>query len=292
MDPMIIPPMMDTSHFKRKWLDVPYADQSPTQKLDIYLPDEGDGPFPVIMVLHGGAWLFGDKGDAQQVPMLKGLKRGYAVVCVNYRLSGEAQFPSQIYDCKAAVRFIKANAKKYHFNGGKIAVWGASAGAHLCALVGTSAQVKELEDLEMGNAGVSCRVQAIVDWCGPTESFLKMDEEFIESGMGVPDHSEEISPESKLLGKKITEVPERVKFASPMTYITADVPPFLIQHGALDAVVPVQQSVNFAAELGRIAGKEKVTLEVLKGIGHHGDPGFETEENVQRVLDFLDIHLK
>ena len=107
-------PMMDTSHVKRKWLDIPYASQSPTQKLDIYLPDKGEGPFPVVMELHGGAWLGGDKAEDQQIPMLKGIKRGFAVVCVNYRLSGEALFPSQIYDCKAAVRFIKANAGEYH----------------------------------------------------------------------------------------------------------------------------------------------------------------------------------
>ena len=144
------PPLMDTSIYKRKWLDVPYAHQSPNQRLDIYLPDEGEGPFPVIAVIHGGAFMMGDKRDVQQLPMLEGLKRGYAVVCIEYRLSGEAIFPAQIFDCKAAIRFIRANAHKYGFDPRRIAAWGGSAGGHLSSLVGTSAGVKDLEDLSMG----------------------------------------------------------------------------------------------------------------------------------------------
>jgi acetyl esterase/lipase len=285
------PPMMDTSIYKRKWLDVPYASQSPTQCLDIYLPDEGEGPFPVITPIHGGAWMMCDKRDLQQVPMLEGLKRNYAVVSINYRLSPEAIFPAQIYDCKAAIRFIRANATKYGFISDRIAVWGGSAGGHLCALLGTSAGVKELEDLGMGNPDASSSVQVVVDWFGPAESFLKMDEELIHSGSGIPDHSSPESPESRLLGRTIAEVPELVAFASPMTYITTDMPPFLIQHGSLDEVVPVEQSIHFAQAIERIAGKDRVTLELLQGC-YHADPGFETPQNVQRVLDFIDLHLK
>jgi acetyl esterase/lipase len=287
----IPPPMMDTSHIKRKWLDVAYASQSPTQKLDIYLPETGDGPFPVLVAIHGGAWMIGDKGDVQQLPILKGLECGYAVVCVNYRLSGEAQFPAQIHDCKAAIRFVKGNASLYRLDGNKIAAWGSSAGAHLTALVGTSAHIKELEDLRMGNAQESSEVQVVVDWFGPAENFLKMDEELIKSGKGVPDHSGAMSPESILLGRKITEIPDLVKAASPMTHITRNAPFFLIQHGSMDAVVPVEQSIHFAAELERIAGKDRVTLEILEGAGH-ADPAFETEQNINRVFAFLDDHLK
>jgi len=287
----IVPPQMDTSQFHRKWLDVAYASQSPTQKLDIYLPQNGEGPFPVIAAFHGGAWLFGDKGDVQHFPMLKGLARGFAVVCINYRLSGEAIFPAQIYDCKAAIRFLKANAAKYQLDPERIGAWGGSAGAHLVSLLGTSAKVKELEDLSMGNAEFSSEVQAVVDWCGPNENFLKMDEEFLQSGLGIADHSGPDSPESKLLGRHIVEVPELVKFASPMSYIHPNVPPFLIQHGALDQVVPTEQSIHFATELERIAGSEKVTLEVIHGLHHHGDPAFESDQIVERVFEFLSDHL-
>jgi acetyl esterase/lipase len=285
------PPMMDTSHIKRKWLDISYADLSPMQKLDIYLPEYGEGPFPVVMVFHGGAWMIGDKGEIQQLPNLKGLEIGYAVICVNYRLSGEAQFPAQIHDSKAAIRFVKAHAHVYQLNKNRIAAWGASAGAHLAALLGTSAHVRDLEDLSMGNAQESCDVQVVVDWFGPAENFLMMDEELIKSGKGVADHSGAMSPESMLLGRIITEIPDLVKAASPMTYITKDVPYFLIQHGAMDAIVPVEQSTHFAAELERIAGKDKVILEVLEGAGH-ADPAFETQQNVNRVFSFLDGHLK
>ncbi len=292
MDKPFPPPMMDISHISRKWINIAYASQSPTQTLDIYLPEKGDGPFPVIFAIHGGAWMIGDKGDVQNEPMMKGLDRDYAVVSINYRLSYEAIFPAQIYDCKAALRFIKANASKYFINKEKIAVWGGSAGGHLCALIGTSAGIRTLEDLSMGNPEENTHVQTVIDWYGPTENFLKMDEELIETGNGIPDHLSEESPESKLLGGKITDIPGLVRFASPMTYITTNVPFFLIQHGYQDELVPVQQSVHFAGKIEEIAGKEKVILEVFKNGVYHADPFFETEINVNRVLDFIDSHLK
>ena len=155
-------------NIKLKWLDIAYATTSTAQKLDVYLP-EGNGPFPVILSIHGGAFKAGDKRDGQLMPMLEGLKRGYAVVSINYRLSPEAIFPAQIYDVKAAVRWIRANAKQYKFNPDKIAAWGGSAGGTLTALVGTSGDVKELEDLSLGNPTQSSRVQAVVDWFGQTD---------------------------------------------------------------------------------------------------------------------------
>ncbi len=110
------PPPANTDHVKRKFLDIPYASLSPAQKLDIYLPDEGEGPFPVIVWIHGGAFMGGDKADLQVLPSLEGLKRGYAVVAINYRLSGEARFPALVHDAKAAIRWIRANAQIYHFD--------------------------------------------------------------------------------------------------------------------------------------------------------------------------------
>jgi acetyl esterase/lipase len=288
-----VPPPLETSHLQRKWLDLPYATQSPAQKLDLYLPNEGDGPFPVIATFHGGAWMHGDKGDAMNEPFLAGLERGYAVACVNYRLSGEAQFPSQIYDCKAAIRYLRANAAVYQLDKTHIGAWGASAGGHLAALLGTSNKVKGLDDSSLKNSHnrVSSQVQAVVVWYGPNENFLKMDEQLTHSGLGAPNHSAADSPESRLLGRKITEIPALVKFASPMTYIKADVPPFFVQHGQKDGTVPVEQAIHFAAELERIAGRDRVTLEILPEAGH-GDLLFRTPENLRRVLDFFDLHLK
>ena len=114
---------------KNKFLDIAYADKSKAEKLDIYLPNEGKGPFPVIIFIHGGAFMFGDKADDQVNPALEGVKRGYAVVSVNYRMSGEAVFPAAIQDVKAAIRFVRANAAKYHLDPKRIASFGNSAGA-------------------------------------------------------------------------------------------------------------------------------------------------------------------
>jgi len=278
-------------HIKRKWLDISYATVSPAQKLDIYLPDKGDGPFPVILNIHGGGWLGGDKAYAQVESMLQGLERGYAVVAINYRLSDEAIWPAQINDCKAAIRWVRAYADQYKLNPGRIAAWGGSAGGHLSAMVGTSGGVKALEDLSLGTPEESSRIQAVVDWFGPTD-FLKMDEYLRESDVERPmKHSTPDSPESKLVGKNLEDAPEVVKEADPGTYISTDDPPFLIQHGLEDNLVPYQGSVLLARNLGDVLGHENVSLELFPAT-RHGGPAFGSEENLERVYRFLDKHLK
>lgn len=280
----------NTESITRKWLDLPYASLSNAQKLDIYLPNEGEGSFPVIISIHGGAFKFGDKADGQVNAMLEGLKRGYAVVSINYRLSGETIYPAQIQDVKAAIRFIRANAKTYKLNPDKIATWGGSAGGNLSAMAGTSADVKVLEDLNLGNEKVSSRVQAVVAWFPPID-FNTMDLQFKASGKGKADHDAADSPESLLVGKKITEAIDLVKVANPTTYISKDDPAFFIEHGTEDHLVPTEQSINFATALENVLGKEKVTLKLLKGASHGGKE-FETVENLKLVFEFLDKYLK
>jgi acetyl esterase/lipase len=285
-------PAANTDHVKRKYLDIPYADQSDAQKLDIYLPDDGEGPFPVIMSIHGGAFMSCDKSDDQVMPMLEGLPRGYAVVAVNYRLSWEALFPALIYDVKAAVRWIRANAQQYHFDPERIAAWGGSAGGYLSLMLGVTAGIPSLEDLSMGNPEQPCHVSAVVDWYGPT-NFLKMDEQLTADGLApVPgtEHSGANSPESLLLGEKITDIPNKVQIASPESYIRQNAAPTLIQHGNIDPVVSFQQAIEFAGKLKQAIGKENVILELIEGAKHE-DPLFRTPENVNRVLDFLDQHI-
>jgi len=212
-------PPADTAHIRRKYLDIPYATRSAAQKLDIYLPERGTGPFPVIVSIHGGAFMGCDKSDAQVQPMLRGLERGYAVVAVNYRLSWEARFPAMVHDVKAAVRWIRANAPGYGFDPLRIAAWGGSAGGYLAAMLGTSAGVPELEDLTLGNPTHSSAVQAVVAWYAPTD-FLQMDAQLIEAGMPPAPgerHNGANSPESLLLGEQITRIPERVRAANPET---------------------------------------------------------------------------
>jgi acetyl esterase/lipase len=287
------PPAADTDHIKQKFLDISYAQISTAEKLDIYLPDVGEGPFPVILAIHGGAFMGCDKADLQILPMLEGLKRGYAVVSINYRLSWEAQFPALVFDAKAAVRWIRANAAQYHLNPDKIAAWGGSAGGYLSSMLGTTAGIADLEDLSLGNPHQPSNVQAVVAWFGPT-NFLKMDEQLDASGLAPQAdqcHNGANSPESLLLGGKITKIPERVKAANPETYIQHNAPPFFLQHGAKDPVVPVQQSIEFAEKLKQVIGDEKVQLEVIEGAAH-ADPVFETPLNVNKVLGFLDQYLK
>jgi acetyl esterase/lipase len=274
----------------RMWVDVQYAPTSPAQRLDIYLPAEGDGPFPVIFHIHGGAFAFGDKRDQQVTPFLKGLARGYAVISLNYRLSGEALFPAGLQDIKAALRWVRANAGKYHLDGGRIAACGGSAGGYYAAMTGLTTKVSEFEDLSLGNPSFACNVQAVVDWFGPTD-FLKMDEHLAASGLGPCDHSQADSPESRLLGKQITLIPDLVQKANPLTYVQAELPPFLIEHGNKDHIVPYQQSLILAEKIENVAGKGHCEMVVLDG-ADHADAQFETDENIQRVLAFLDKHLK
>jgi acetyl esterase/lipase len=282
----------EVSHIKKKFKDIPYASVSESQKLDIYLPAEGEGPFPVIISIHGGGFEVGDKRDRMIEPMLHGLERGYAVVPINYRLSREAIWPAQIYDCKAAVRWLRANAETYHLNPDKIAAWGGSAGGHLSSMLGTTGGVDHLEDLSLGNPDRSSRVQAVVNWFGPT-NFLKMDEQLKESAVENPmRHSIAGSPESNLLGKNIVQVPELVKEADPTTWVSSDDAPFFIQHGTEDHLVPYQGSVIFARKLGKSLGSDKVYLELFPDTGHGNGPAFYTKENRDKIFSFLDSHLK
>ncbi|MDD3364814.1 MAG: alpha/beta hydrolase, partial [Syntrophomonas sp.] len=273
-----------------KWTDIPYANVSPSQKLDIYIPDRFKGPYPVIVSIHGGGYCTGDKVGSDALTAWAGRERGYAVVSVNYRLSGEALFPAQINDVKAAIRFIKANASKYNLNPDKVAVWGSSAGGTLSALAGTAGDVKELQDLTLGNSDQSDRVQAVVNWCGPI-NLLTMDEQYKESGVAGYPTNTPTSYGSKYLGRQVNQVPDLARKANPETYISPDDPPFFIQHGTTDIWVPVQQSEEFAAKLEAILGKDKVELEIMPGVGHGGQP-FNNPENTSKVLDFLDKTLK
>ena len=167
---------------KNKFTDIAYATKSKTQKLDIYLPNEGKGPFPTIISFHGGGFYEGNKSRQYTAPMLQGLNHGYAVVTVDYRLSDEAKFPAAINDAKAAIRFIKVNAAQYNLNPNKISLWGSSAGGNLAALAGTTGGTNNCYDKSLGNANVLDNVTAVVDWYGPT-NFCVMDKQFTESGL-------------------------------------------------------------------------------------------------------------
>ena len=150
--------------------------------------------------------------------------------------------------------------------------------------------VSTLDDLSLGSPGYPCDVQAAVDMFGPTD-FLKMDEQLTESGLGPCDHSEADFPKSRYLGARITEIPEKVRLANPMTYVHKDIPPILIQHGQKDHLVPVQQSIIFVEKLKKYVSSSRFEFDILEN-ADHGDPLFETEENMNRVFSFLDNHMR
>lgn len=252
--------------------------------LDLYLPESGARPMPVVVWIYGGAWRAGSKDDGQTRGALWLTQHGYAVAAFNYRLSQEAKFPAQIHDAKAAVRWLRRHAGEYGLDGQRMAAWGASAGAHLAALLGVSAGVEELEG-PGHDAEIPARVQAVIDFFGPTD-FLQMDAHALPGGMK---HDGAESPESQLIGGPIQENREKAARANPVTYATADDAPFLILHGERDPLVPAHQS-ELLFEALRKAGVA-VTFHKIAGAGH-GGPEFQSPEARAMVLAFLDGRLK
>lgn len=268
-------------------MDLAYTSRptSDQQYLDVYVP-ESEKTMPCVVWIHGGAWMHGSKtGLPQKVGFL--LNHGYVVASIGYRLSGEAIFPAQIYDCKAAVRFLKAHAEKYHIDSTRIAVAGSSAGGHLAALIGTSAGVYGLERSELGFSNATSRVQAVVDFYGPTDFFIL--DELPASCKNPMKHLVPGSPESLLLGCNIADCPEKVKEVNPITYITPDDPPFLIFHGKADCTVTSKCSVLLAQHLKQ-TGIE-ANLNLIPGAGHGGKE-FTSSDVKAKILAFLDRVLK
>jgi len=247
------------------------------QTLDLYRPATGTN-WPLIVWIHGGAWLEGSK---EKPPGLGFLRHGFALASINYRLSQDAIFPAQLIDCKAAIRWLRAHAPENGINPGRIGVWGASAGGHLVALLGTTGDVKEFDTGE--NPGVSSRVQAVCDWFGPTD-FTQITNDPAELKHDTPD-----SPEARLIGGPVGQNIEKAQRANPIHYITRDDPPFLIMHGDKDTVVPLEQSQLLADALQK-AGVP-VTFHVVPG-GGHGGPEFRKPEERDRLFLFFLKNLK
>jgi acetyl esterase/lipase len=258
-------------------LDIPFAATgNPRQRLDLYLPKKpASDKLPVIVFIHGGGWLGGDKADgaARLTPFVRGGE--YAGVSVEYRLLNEAIWPAQIHDCKAAIRWIRAHAGAYGLDPERIAVWGWSAGAHLALMLGFTGDAPELEGDVGPHNDMASKVSGVVNFFGVTD---------IPAIIGQPsdiDRTSRRAPEARLIGGALLENLEKARAASPIAHVSPNDPPVLTIHGDADPIVPYDQAVRLDKALKK-AGVQSYFISVA-GAGHGGLP----DEAVERAGDFF-----
>jgi len=292
-------PILDVAHITRKWLDVDYtpAKPHPMRKLDIYLPEEGEGPFPTIIAIHGGAFWGGAKNDMQVAAYMEAIPYGFAVVSVEQRLCNqlpgggynrEGIFPNPVFDFKAAVRFLRANAAKFKLDPARFAAAGGSAGGYHAVMAAASADNAVLYDTSLGYADVSGEVAAVVDWFGVGDLILQSEFTAKAPGMKLPDGSEFKMDNFAdiFLGVSAPKNPNLAYFAAPETWITPKMPPTFIQCGAADEIVPVECSRSIAARIEAVCGRDRVTYEEFEGYAH-GDMRFNEEANIRHMIEWL-----
>jgi acetyl esterase/lipase len=251
-------------------------------ELDLYLPTS-TSPAPVVVFLHGGGWRVGSRHSAGpafvgSAPFEQMADAGIAVASADYRLSGEAVWPTQLYDVKAAVRWLRLRSDDLGLDPDRIAAWGESAGGHLGALLGLTADRPDLEG-EIGSAGPSSRVTAVAAWYAPSDIGA------VATDLGA-DPTDPSSREAQLLGAPVASVPDVAAQASPVSYASAAAPPFLLLHGVADRFVPCVQSERLSAAL-RSAGAD-VELITYEGADHMWRGAPDAAENALiRTIAFL-----
>lgn len=278
----------ETAYIKQQWHDIAYMDGE-RHTLDVYLPNEGQGPFPVIVDIYGGGLIFGDKSSHKLEPALRLLDKGYAVVSVDYSLIHQKYFPFQIYEIKAALRFLRAHADEYQLDMNRVALMGESSGAHLAVMTGVTASVDALQNPFMGdNNNQPETVNAIIAMYGPYE-FDQFVDQFNESGV-TPKYAETGTAESfegQMFNQQAPkDVPQRVKMYSPKMYFNAEMPPILAFAGTADAVVPYQQTVNMINGAREFVSEDKAVLHLVEGTGH-GPADYMSPEFTDEKAAFL-----
>ena len=265
--------------------NVNYAgDESEAHQMDIYLPTKQQEKYKVIVAIYGSAWFSNNMKGMTFMSLGKPLvDAGFAVVCINHRSSGDAKFPAQIQDVKGAIRFIRAHADQYKLDTSFIGITGFSSGGHLSALAGVTNGMKtrtvgnttvDIEGEVGGNTQMSSNVDAVVDWFGPVDMARMHDCETVNDGR---------SPEAALIGGTPADLPDMVALISPITYVSAEGPRFLVFHGQADTVVPHCQGVYFSGELEK-AGRLEAFVSVPDG--QHGPVTFN-EGTFKQMVDFF-----
>lgn len=235
-------------------------------KLDLYRPQDKTAR-PLVIFLHGGSWTNGSKRTAANFTDFPALlaslsRRGFVVASVDYRLSGEARFPAALNDIKSSIRFLRANAKQYGIDPDRVAIWGASAGAHLAALAAFTGDDLDFEQPGMENAAQSDRVQALVGWYGPYELGSIFSQNVTTPG-ATPDTSGPLA----FFGCTTQGCPPGViEQASPISHVDAGDPPTLLMHGTADTTVPATQSLKLDERL-KAAGVHSQLI-LIEGARH------------------------
>lgn len=264
----------------QEFRDVEYATVDGTKlALDIYMPANVESP-PLVVHLHGGAWRGGSKEGG--VPM-QFVENGFALASLDFRSSNDARFPAMVHDIKGAIRMLRAHAGDYGYNAGRIAITGASSGAHLAALVGVTNGVQELEGTVGGHNEISSDVQAIISYFGASDLTTILDQS-TPFGLNLRGPALEA-----LLGALPKDDPETAKLASPVYHVDAGDPPLLLFHGDRDPQMPINQSHQLEGayeELGL-----DVTFDTVHGSAH-GGPGFFDERHLPPAIAFLNRTIK
>jgi len=278
-----------TDGIARKWLDVPYMDGE-RHGMDIYLPDEGNAPYPVIVDIYGGGLYRGEKSSMKMDASLKLLREyGFAVVSPNYSMLWQAPYPTQIFEIKAALRYLRAHAAEYELDMNRVALVGESSGAQLAVTVGATQNVHEMENKTFGQyPEESEAVNAVIALYGPYE-FDKFEEQFAETGTvsKFPETGTAISFQGQLFGEQAPkDVPDLVKAYNPATYFADGMPPILGFAGTADPVVPYQQTVDMMTKARAVLGEDKTPYHLVEG-GVHGPANYMTPEWTKVKADFL-----
>ena len=285
-----VPKMADISWVRRRELDVPYAHQSPAQRLDLYYPETGDGPFPVLLHIHGGGFGMGDKRDDHMDTYLKLLDKGIAVGSIEYRLSGEAIFPAAVLDCREAVRFVRANAEQYKIDPERIGVLGGSAGGNLAALLAMNIPDGEFLGEEGRTFDAPCTVRFAIDQFGHVD-FRRMDEQARANGVSFADHDQPHSAESSYMGGALPTLSDDwLAKANPVTYLNKGMAPLLVEHGCLDKLVPFAQSVAFVNAIYQKLGQGRVEFVPLPNADHE-DKEFSADWNMKVLWQWIQKQL-
>jgi len=272
---------LDLSLYSSVKLDIPYMENG-KQTLDLYYPD-GEGPFPLIIVVHGGGWISGYKRSKFMGPMIKPIEHGFAVACISYTLAMEKPFPQAIYDIKTAIRFFKANGSSLNCLSNQMFLWGESAGAHLVSLTGCTLEDESLVDRQAGWANENHHVQGVISHYGVYD-FLSVDHQLAASGFPVDwPMTDEDSMASWFVGQPILLDLDKTKQCNPMSYVHQCQIPFYLRHGLKDSLVPWQQTEQFASALQKQGSRVDVAY-LEEAV--HTDIAFFTDQEIQKIVDF------